>query len=190
MVWPREQPVLSDDVVLLRGVTEADAYAIFRACQDVEIQRFTQVPAPYQRSSADAFVALCEERWREGVTANFAVCDRATGDFLGVVGIIGADHEAGTAGVGYWTAPWGRGRHVTSRGVRLATDWALGAGALRTLTAEAETANPASICVLANAGYSRLDVPEEVIELKGSTRRFTSWQVTMGADDRRSLRRP
>ena len=171
--------MLSDDLVILRGVTEADADAIFRACQDPDIQHFTQVPVPYHRSSADAFVVVCAERWRDGLTANFAVCDRATGDFLGVVGIIGADHEAGTAGVGYWTAPWGRGRHATWRGVRLATSWALGDGGLRTLTAEAESANPASIRVLTKAGYSRLDLPDEVIELKGSTRRFTVWQATM-----------
>jgi len=178
VAWPREQPVLSDDVVLLRGVTEADADAIFRACQDPEIQHFTQVPVPYHRSAADAFVVLCAERWKDGLTANFAVCDRATSDFLGVVGIIGADHEAGSAGVGYWTAPWGRGRHATSRAVRLATSWALGVGGLRTLTAEAESADPASIRVLTMAGYLRLDLPDEVMELKGSKRQFTVWHAT------------
>ena len=178
VVWPREQPVLVDDVVLLRGVTAADADATFRACQDPDIAHFTQVPVPYLRSSADDFVALCAQWWQDEVTANFAVCDRTSGDFLGVMGVIEADHQRGTAGFGYWTAPWGRGRHVTSRAARLATDWALGPGALRTLTAEVEIANPASMRVLVHAGFSRLDVPDELIELKGSTRQFTFWQAS------------
>ena len=178
MVWPAEQPVLLDDVVLLRGLVESDADAVFRACQDPDIQHFTQVPVPYQRSSADEFVGLCAAWWRDGVTANFAVCDRVGGELLGVVGVIEADHEAGTAGFGYWTAPWGRGRGATSRGATLAAGWALGPGGLRSLVAEVEHANPASMRVLAHAGFTRLDVPDELVELKGSTRHFTSWQAT------------
>jgi RimJ/RimL family protein N-acetyltransferase len=178
VVWPLEQPSLRDDVVALRPVTELDADATFRACQDPDIQRFTQVPVPYLRASADGFVALCAQWWRDGVTANFAVCDRHSGEFLGVMGVIDADHDARSAGLGYWTAPWGRGRHVTSRAAKLATDWALGPGGLQTLTAEVEVDNPASMRVLTNAGYARLDVPDELIELKGAIRRFTLWRAT------------
>ena len=170
--------MLTDDVVLLRGVTPDDTDATFRACGDPAIARFTQVPVPYLRSSAEEFVALCAQWWHDGITANFAVCDTASGDFVGVVGVIGADHEAGSAGLGYWTAPWGRGRHLTSRAARLATGWALGEGSLRTLTAEAEIDNPASMRVLERAGFSRLDVPDELIEHKGAVRRFTIWQAT------------
>jgi RimJ/RimL family protein N-acetyltransferase len=175
MVWPSEQPELVDDLVLLRGVRGSDSDAVFRACQDPDIQHFTQVPVPYPQSASDEFVALCAQRWRDGVTANFAVCGRVTGDFLGVMGVIEADHDAHTAGFGYWTALWGRGRHATSRAAALAAAWALGPGGLDVLTAEVEHENPASMRVLTHAGFTRLDVPDELMELKGTTRRFTTW---------------
>jgi RimJ/RimL family protein N-acetyltransferase len=182
-MWSGEQPVLTDGTVLLRPFSAADADAVFRACQDPEIQHFTQVPVPYLRSSAEEFVALCAQWWREGETADFAVCDGGSGVVLGVMGVVGADHERAAAGFGYWTAPWGRGRGATSRAARLAAGWALGPGGMRTLRAEVEHANPASMRVLEHAGFSRLDVPDEVVELKGTTRRFTIWEATAGALD-------
>ena len=177
VAWPSEQPVLTGEAVVLRAVMSTDADSIHRACQDPDIQHFTQVPVPYHRADAEAFVRVCRARWLAGTTANFAVCDRRTGELLGVVGVVGADHVARTAGLGYWTAAWGRGRGATTQAVRLATAWALGVGGLAELTAEAETANPASMRVLAKAGFVRDADADEVVELKGSLRTFSIWRA-------------
>jgi RimJ/RimL family protein N-acetyltransferase len=177
VTWPAEQPVL-DGQIVVRPVRSADADVVHRACQDPDIQHFTQVPVPYSHDDAEAFVRLCQQWWEAGETANFAVCDRATGEFLGIVGAIGADHAAGTAGVGYWTSAWGRGRGATSEAVRLVVAWAFDAGGMTTLTAEAELANPASMRVLDQAGFVRCEGADEVIELKGTPRTFSIWRAT------------
>lgn len=177
MPWPAEQPVLAGASVFLRPVAPSDADAVFRACQDPDIQHFTQVPVPYSRADADAFAASCGLKWQQGVTASFAVCDPETDAFLGLVSVIGAEHDGGTAGFGYWTAPWGRGRGATSEAVRLAVAWALGEGGLSQLAAEAELVNPASMRVLEQAGFVRCEGADEVVEMKGTSRTFSIWRA-------------
>ena len=178
--WPVEQPVLSDRVVSLRAVRDFDAGPIYEACQDPDIQHFTQVPVPYTRSDAASFTSLCSQWWAERMTANFAVCRAAGGAFLGVLGVIGVDHRTQAAGFGYWTAPWGRGQGATTRAARLASRWALTEGGVTTLTAEAELANPASMQVLANAGFARVAGEDLTMELKGTLRIFSVWRMTAG----------
>jgi RimJ/RimL family protein N-acetyltransferase len=174
--WPSEQPVLTDGAVILRGFWPEDAAEVYRACQDSEIQHFTRVPVPYLPEHAASWVSANAALWAEARTANFAVIDGGTGGFLGVVGIIGADHVLRQAGLGYWTAQWGRGRGMTTRAVRLAADWALTEGCLRRLQAEVEEVNLASTRVIESARFSRADMPVVQEELKGSLRTFVMWQ--------------
>jgi RimJ/RimL family protein N-acetyltransferase len=168
--------VLTDGVVVLRAFRSDDASGVYRACQDSEIQHFTQVPVPYLAEHAEQWVAANADLWASARTANFAVTEQATSTFLGVVGIIGADHASRRAGTGYWTARWGRGRGITTRAVRLAADWALTEGGLQRLQAEVEQSNPASTRVIESAGFVRADLPELQEELKGSLRTFVVWE--------------
>jgi RimJ/RimL family protein N-acetyltransferase len=174
--WPSQQPVLTDGVVALRGFRPEDTAEVYRACQDSEIQHFTQVPVPYLPEHAAGWVSANAALWAETRTANFAVTEARTSRFLGVVGIIGADHALRQAGVGYWAAPWGRGRGMTTRAVCLASDWALTEGGLQRLQAEVEQTNPASTRVIELAGFSRADMPVVQEELKGSSRTFVVWE--------------
>jgi len=54
--WPAVAPVLSDGVVTLRGLVPDDVDAVFAACQDPEIPRFTNVPSRYLREHVESFV--------------------------------------------------------------------------------------------------------------------------------------
>ena len=83
----------------------------------------------------------------------------------------------GLAGVGYWTAPWGRDRGMTTRAVRLAVVWAFSEGRMQRLQAEVEQSNPASARVIESAGFSRADVPVTEMDLKGSRRRLVVWEM-------------
>lgn len=87
----------------LRELQPDDADWIYRACQDAEIQRWTMVPRPYTREHAESFV-----HDRGGELAAYAIVHSSTDEAVGVVGI----HHVreGIASVGYWVAPWGRGR--------------------------------------------------------------------------------
>ena len=174
--WPSQQPVLTDGVAILRGFRPEDAAEVYRACQDPEIQHFTQVPVPYLPEHATGWVSANAALWADARTANFAVTEHGTSGFLGVVGIIGVDHALGQAGVGYWTAPWGRSRGMTTRAVRLVTSWALTEGGLQRLQAEVEQTNTASTRVIESAEFSRSDTPVVQEELKGSLRTLVVWE--------------
>ncbi|MGH3450260.1 MAG: GNAT family N-acetyltransferase, partial [Haloechinothrix sp.] len=53
------EPVeLSDGDLLLRPWQPQDAEAVYRACRDPEIQRWTTVPSPYLREHAEHFVTV------------------------------------------------------------------------------------------------------------------------------------
>jgi hypothetical protein len=50
------QPTLTGARVRLRPWRADDADAVLAACQDAEIQRWTEVPVPYRREHAEGFV--------------------------------------------------------------------------------------------------------------------------------------
>ncbi|MFI6779919.1 GNAT family N-acetyltransferase [Micromonospora sp. NPDC050276] len=145
-----------EDGVLLRPWREADADAVHKACQDPDIQRWTTVPRPYLPEHAHGFVAEMSRRaWAEGTGAPLAVCDPSTGELLGSNGLISIDQN-GTGEIGYWTAPWARGRGVMVRATRAVARWSFDTLGLRRLIWQAEVGNHASRLVALRAGF-RID---------------------------------
>jgi RimJ/RimL family protein N-acetyltransferase len=175
--WPTTQPVLADDAVRLRPWEASDADAVFRACQDADIQHFTRVPVPYLQEHAEAFVAQGAGEWSAGRCAAYAVTDAVTGEFVGCCSLMDVDHGAAEAGAGYWVAPWGRSRGVATRALMLVAAWGLGSGGLRRVYAEVEEANGASTAVVLAAGFRRVDGPVVQEDLKGTTRRFVIYEA-------------
>jgi RimJ/RimL family protein N-acetyltransferase len=171
------QPVLVDERVRLRSWLPADVEPVFLACQDADIQHFTQVPVPYLREHAEFFVAQGPKQWSAGLAAGFAVTDHTTGALLGACGLLGVDHEARQTGAGYWVAPWARSRGVARRALTLVSEWALGEGGLDRVFVEVEEANSASSVVALAAGFTRVDGPAEVVELKGVARDFVTYET-------------
>jgi RimJ/RimL family protein N-acetyltransferase len=114
--------------LLLRPWHARDAEAVCRACQDPELhRRLTGLPWPYRISDAAAFVGeFAPRRLAEGTALHLGVFDG--GELAGSVALIAIDRDAGTAGLGYWTAPWERGRRVAERAARALLQWAFGAG--------------------------------------------------------------
>ncbi|WP_328339853.1 GNAT family N-acetyltransferase [Micromonospora sp. NBC_00421] len=140
--------------MLLRPWLAADADDVHRACQDPDIQRWTTVPRPYRPEHAHGFVTeIAPRAWADGTGAPFAVCDAATGELLGSCGLVSIDRALDSAEIGYWTAPWARGRGVTVRAVRAVARWAFGALALRRLVWQAEVGNHFSRLVALRAGF-------------------------------------
>lgn len=142
--------------MLLRPWQEADADAVHEACQDPDIQRWTSVPRPYLPEHARGFVTETSPKaWAEGTGALFAVCDPSTGELLGSNGLISIDRN-GTGEIGYWTAPWARGRGVMVRATRAVARWSFDTLGLRRLIWQAEVGNHASRLVALRAGF-RID---------------------------------
>jgi RimJ/RimL family protein N-acetyltransferase len=145
------QPSLPGEHVRLRPWRADDAGAVFAACQDPQIQRWTQVPVPYRREDAEGFVGpFATQTWAEG-GALFAVEPAGGGELVGSMGLHHLDQGLGA--VGYWTAPAARGRGLTAEALRVLSRWAVDALGATRLEALVLVGNEASLRVAARAGY-------------------------------------
>jgi RimJ/RimL family protein N-acetyltransferase len=157
------RPPLSDGVVTLRPWTNDDVPDIALACRDVEITRWLDdVPAPYTRGDARAYVAATRRGWREGTLWAFAITDSASGEVLGSCGVSWQDEPHGVAEIGYWVRAEGRRRGVATRAVRLAAGWVFGECGVRRLQLRADALNEASQRVAERAGFTREGVLRSV----------------------------
>jgi RimJ/RimL family protein N-acetyltransferase len=143
-----------EEGLLLRRWRADDAAAVHRACQDPDIQRWTTVPSPYLPEHAAGFVtAIAPSAWADGSGAPFAVCDATTGELLASCGLVSIDRVGHSGEVGYWTAPWARGRGVAVRATRAVARWAFESLGLRRIVWQAEVGNHASRLVALRAGF-------------------------------------
>ena len=96
----------------LRPLQSSDAEWIYHACQDTEVQRWTQIPRPYTRDHAKSFVAD-----QNGELLANAIINSRTGEPAGVAGI---HHiKNGVATVGYWIAPQARRAGAASTALKI-----------------------------------------------------------------------
>jgi RimJ/RimL family protein N-acetyltransferase len=116
------------DELLLRPWSPRDAEAVFRACQDPVLHRWlTGLPRPYRIADAAAFVGeLAPRLLADGDAVHLGVF--AGDELAGSVALNSIDRTAGTAELGYWSAPWARGHRVTERAGRALLEWAFGDG--------------------------------------------------------------
>ena len=134
----------------LRPWRPGDAGAVHAACQDAELQRWTEVPVPYLTEHAAEFVGpVAGATWAEGGAA-FAVEHRGDGRLVGAVTLFGV--RDGVAPVGYWTVADQRGRGLTGEALRVLTGWALAQPGVHRVELVAEPANTGSCRVAESAG--------------------------------------
>ncbi|TQN41471.1 RimJ/RimL family protein N-acetyltransferase [Blastococcus colisei] len=145
------QPILTGDRVRLRPWRPDDAAVVLAACQDTDIQRWTQVPLPYAAEHAEGFVGgIAPQTWDEG-GALFAVEPADGGPLIGSMGLFPPRDGVGEAG--YWTAPEGRGQGFTAEGLRVLADWALDVVGVHRVELLVDPANAGSRRVAERAGF-------------------------------------
>jgi RimJ/RimL family protein N-acetyltransferase len=139
------------DRLLLRAPRPDDEDAVFRACQDPEVLRWTaRLPDPYTRQDAAEWVgAIAPAERAEG--RGLPCVLEADGELVGSAGLTFLDDTQ--VEVGYWTAPWARRQGYATEATRALTRWALDHGArrVRLLTA---LGNSASQAVARRAGFT------------------------------------
>jgi RimJ/RimL family protein N-acetyltransferase len=167
---PIDPVVLKDGDLLLRPWRSGDVEAVFSACQDPEIQRWTRVPSPYRRSDAEEFLRGSPERWAAG-TPSFAAVDAATGDLVGSIGVVDVSEEGG-AEVGYWVAASARGKGIATRATRLLAGWLFDLGHPR-VSWHAEVGNLPSRRVAESCGFVIEGIARQALVLRGS--RVDAW---------------
>ncbi len=150
-----EQVEIHEAGLVLRPWQAADIPQLYRAGQDPDVHRWTAVPSPYTEDRAREFATEFTPRvWSAGTGAPVGVFDAETGELLGSNGLIFLDLEHGVAEVGYWTAPWGRGRRVAENGTRAIARWAFGKLGVHRLVWRAEVGNHASRLVAERVGMT------------------------------------
>jgi RimJ/RimL family protein N-acetyltransferase len=174
VAWPREQPTLTDGVLVLRPWAAEDVDAVFRACQDPAIQRYTAVPTPYLREHAESFVLIgSRETWESQTGAGFAVTSAESGELLAACGLVRSDVAKAVTAAGYWVAPWARRQGVARGSLSLVTTWALDDLEFDRVEVEIEAANVGSLAVAVSLGFMVADDSPRVASLKGVDREFT-----------------
>lgn len=149
-------PTLSDGVVTLRPWSLSDAPDVARACSDPLTVRWLPVPSPYTLEDAVGYLdGYVFGSWADGTAAELAVTDAVTGELLGAMGLKLHNRRLGFGEIGYWTAPWARGRGVAGRGAALSTQWGLDVLELNRVELLADVENLPSQRAAEKAGFLR-----------------------------------
>jgi RimJ/RimL family protein N-acetyltransferase len=144
---------LSDDRLLLRQPVAGDVDDITRACQDLELQRWIPVPVPYQRADGELWVEDTRRSWAEDRELRWVIVEHGAGSGpLGAIGLHARD--ATMREVGYWMAPWARGRGIMTDAVRLACRYGFDELGLGRIEWWANVGNHASRRVAEKAGFT------------------------------------
>jgi len=156
--------VLRGETVVLRQFRPDDAPDVVAGCDDPLTQRFLPLlPSPYTLDDAQWWIADGSRVAFESGGFNLALADPATDRLVGGGGVRAHGHGRGE--IGYWVAPWGRGRGIASEATRLMTNRALAHGYER-LVLRTQIENTASQRVALKAGYHR-----ESVERSGGSSR-------------------
>ncbi len=133
-IFPQVVPVLGDDRIRLRAMSEVDLPLVVEQSHDPDSVRWTTVPRPYDLDTARAFLSLHTEGWADAAgTKHWAieVLPHDTAGGLPFAGIIDLrpDAKGGAWETGFVLHPGARGRGVMSTALRLAATWAFDHGA-------------------------------------------------------------
>ena len=131
----------------IRDIHRDDAPWIFQACQDPQIRYWTTIPRPYLLEDAQAFTR------GEFPEYKLWVIEDESGAPVGVISIHSVD-EDGVADIGYWIAPWGRGRGAATQAVALVERYARTDQSIKTLSACISDENLISQRVARAAGFT------------------------------------
>ncbi|HEY6762209.1 MAG TPA: GNAT family N-acetyltransferase [Baekduia sp.] len=166
--FPLPDPALTDGTVLLREPAADDVGPVFEACQDADIQRFTFIPVPYAREHARQWVDQAPRRRASGEGLSLVIADARDGDaLLGTVGLLRPDWPNRSVEVGYWVAPWGRGRGAATRAAGLLARWAIKDLDFARIRCHVDVDNVVSQRVAERAGFAREGVLRSVLEFRG-----------------------
>ncbi|MER8044184.1 GNAT family N-acetyltransferase [Streptomyces sp. NPDC094032] len=164
-----EPITLTTDRLRLRLFTPQDAEAVYAACQDPDIQRWTTVPSPYQRKDADFFVnRLVPEGWSTDREYTFAVEPVQGGPLLAATGLMARGE--GVREVGFWLAREHRGKGYMTETVGAVAHWAFTSLGCHRLLWRAEVGNTASRAVAERSGFTLEGVERAGLVNNGTVR--------------------
>lgn len=153
-------PVRCGDLVL-RPPTLDDAPDVAHACRDDLIQRWLPLARDYDLADARFFVDdFAPGVLREGSGIVFVIDAASEPDLaaagrrlLGAIDLKATNWSTRCTEIGYWAAPWARGRGVATRATRRLAEWALREHGLERVALRAAVDNSTSRSVALRAGF-------------------------------------
>ncbi|MEU0554167.1 GNAT family protein [Dactylosporangium sp. NPDC006015] len=148
-------PALAGDVVRLRAWRAEDVPGVVRAFEDPVMRRFSWRDEPFTEPEAREHLAGQEWARSNGDALSLAVVE--PGDervLLGEVSLHEVRPTRGSAAIGYWLAPAGRGRGAATQAVRLLAGWAFAELRIARLELTCGPDNTASQRVATRCGFS------------------------------------
>jgi RimJ/RimL family protein N-acetyltransferase len=169
---PIEFPVegIADDAIRLRLRADSDTPSVIEACQDPEVIRWTRVPEAYDERAAEEWVSESTRQRERGEGLHLVIADAESDAFLGSIGIHRINRIEGRCDIGYFLAPWARGRGAMTGAVRLLSTWILETLPIDRIEITIEPANGASRAVAERAGYELEGILRSHTVIKGTRR--------------------
>lgn len=135
----------------------------------------SQLPFPYPRELADAWIADTRKRSQQGDAYHFAIMRDDI--LLGCVGLV-TDHRSRSASLGYWLGRdhWGQG--IATQAAGRAARWALTTLPIDRVIADVALDNPASAAVLRRLGFSETGVASKSFLSRGGEHPVTQYVGT------------
>ena len=171
---------LSDGVVRLRLMADADVPAVAAACQDPEVARYTTVPAPYEERDARQWLSASQAGIASGTDLATLIVDAKTGELLGSMGAHAIDPERGRCSAGYWVTAGARGRGVATRGLRLLAAYLFDDVGLSRIELWVEPENRPSCAVAENVGFHREGLLRSFMPVAGRRRDMLMYSLLPG----------
>jgi RimJ/RimL family protein N-acetyltransferase len=179
---PVEFPVegVSDGSIRLRLRADSDMASVIKACQDPAVVRWTRVPEGYDERAAEEWLAESNSQRERGEGLHLVVADADSDAFLGSIGVHRINRVEGRCDMGYFLAPWARGRGVMTRAVRLLSAWILETLPIERIEITIEPGNTASRAVAERAGYAFEGVLRSHTVIKETRRDMAIYSLLRG----------
>ena len=126
-----ELATLHTSRLVLSPIQASDIDTITHLCQDPEIQKWTTLPSPYTRESAEFFIEnMVEPGWREhSPTWGLRLAQESP-----LIGMIGVTSDGVIGEVGFWMSPSERGRGYVVEALEEVCNFAFETMGLQALT--------------------------------------------------------
>ncbi|MCB0864658.1 MAG: GNAT family N-acetyltransferase [Solirubrobacterales bacterium] len=171
---------IDDGEVRLRLRADSDLPAIVEACQDPGIQAYTRAPDDYEMNDAEEFARRVDRETDSGRGLSLIIADIADDSLLGTIGFFDYSAEEGRLELGYWLAPWARGRGLMTRALRLFCGWIFAELDVYRIQAGIEPDNAPSLALVERAGFTREGTLRSLFPMKGRRRDVISCSLLRG----------
>lgn len=166
----------------LRWPRAADAAAFAQLAGEENVARWTaNIPHPYPRAAADAFILSARRENAEGAALKLALALRTRPqEAIGGIGLI-ASARPGTATLGYWLGQPYQGEGLMAEAVEALLSMVFGVTSIEEIEATVLPANAPSLRVLRHVGFERDGRRMSPAPARGGDQEVEIWRLDRAA---------